>query len=438
MQPAQRVILAEYFTTEDATLLFIVREDFTEPVVKEIELSFKEIRQFVTANFGTTPQGKNKVRGLRVDEWQQRFGQLIEPLLPYAEEGDTIWFVPHDFLHYVPLHALHVEGAYLIERNPICYTPSASVMKFCQAKRKGRHEKALVLGDSRSNLIFSYEEALIVAEQFATTPYLQQRATKTLVKERLALEGASLDILHFSCHGHFNTDQALKSSIVLAPEQSSTTDVPDDNGRWNLSAEEIFRLSMPADLVTLSACETGVNEHKPGDELIGLTRSLIYAGAASVLVSLWAVYDLSAALLMERFYELLCQPAMMSNGHPITKAEALRQAQIFVMKLTAADVLAHCNRRLAQLTGDDHVERFLCYRLGMAQAHIAAKDWRAAMALLAEILDMLPQQYTRLSELIENRLFLLGRCAREKVNFGVNLFGAIEHWAPFILVGDWR
>src|SRR6266705_6232112 len=145
----KRVVLAEYFTTEDATLLFIVREDFAEPLVKEIKGSTSDIRQFVTANFGTTESGTHKVETLNVDEWQKSFGPFIEPLLPHTAEGDIIWFVPHDFLHHLPLHALQVEGRSLIERNPVCYTPSASVMKFCHAKRKGRRERALIIGDSR-------------------------------------------------------------------------------------------------------------------------------------------------------------------------------------------------------------------------------------------------------------------------------------------------
>src|SRR5690349_14989419 len=126
IMPANRVVLAEYFTTEDATLLFIVREGFKEPVVREIKMPLSDIRQFVTDNFGTTESGTMKVRDLDIEGWQRHFGQFVEPIVSYAEEGDIIWFVPHDVLHYLPLHALQIEGRYLIERNPVCYTPSAS------------------------------------------------------------------------------------------------------------------------------------------------------------------------------------------------------------------------------------------------------------------------------------------------------------------------
>lgn len=91
-----------------------------------------------------------------------------------------------------------------------------------------------------------------------------------------------------------------------------------------LTAREIFNLKINAQLVTLSACQTGVNENKPGDELIGLTRAFLYAGAASVLVTLWSVNALSTEVLMKKFYTEL------KNGRD--KATALQVAQIALME----------------------------------------------------------------------------------------------------------
>jgi CHAT domain-containing protein len=90
-----------------------------------------------------------------------------------------------------------------------------------------------------------------------------------------------------------------------------------------LTAEEIFNLDLHADLVTLSACVTGVNENKPGDELIGLTRALIYAGPPSVIVTLWPVHSESALRLMESFYRYWMNP---TPGY--SKVEALQKAQL--------------------------------------------------------------------------------------------------------------
>ena len=392
--PAKRVVLAEYFTTEDLTLLFIVRADFEEPEVVEIKTPLDEVRQFVTANFGVT-EGGSKVRELDLDEWQVRFGPFVEPVLPWTDEGDIVWLVPHDVLHYLPLHALKVEGRYLIERNPVCYTPSASVMKYCHAKRKGRREKALVLGDSRNDLLHAREEALTVAELFDTTPYLDGQATKSLIREKLEKEREELDILHFACHGYFDPYQALKSGIMLAPEQNGSAG-EGAGEKWNLTAEEIFGLEMRADLVTLSACETGVNERRPGDELIGLTRALIYAGTPSVLVSLWSVDDLSTAWLMEQFY------TGWLGG--LGKAEALQVAQCWLRDLQRDEVLMQVS------TARDAAKALA--QTGGAEGYRARQLWRRLDARHEALLeDYGPDDHP---------------------------FDEIFYWAPFIVVGDWK
>ncbi len=96
------------------------------------------------------------------------------------------------------------------------------------------------------------------------------------------------DILHLSCHGSFNLEKPSESHIALS-------DV-------NLSVNEIFNHRIDSNLVTVSACETGINDAKPGDELEGLTRTLLYAEASSVIVSLLVVNAGSTIELMDNFY----------------------------------------------------------------------------------------------------------------------------------------
>ena len=108
------------------------------------------------------------------------FLPFVEPILKWAEPGDYLYLVPHDVLHYLPLHTLKVEGGYLIERNPVLYTPSASVLKYCQAKRKGRERKhILVLGDSdvgERPLTARMFEALEVADIFGANHILVKQS----------------------------------------------------------------------------------------------------------------------------------------------------------------------------------------------------------------------------------------------------------------------
>jgi CHAT domain-containing protein len=444
--PVNRVVLAEYFITDEITLLFFIRDDFDEPEVIEIPRPVREIREFVLVNFKEQRDENDRVlikTGEMIQQlddrvFQEFFEPFVAPLIsesrkggPVSREGDLIWIVPHDMLHYIPLHAVKVEGRYLIDRNPVCYTPSASVMKYCRTKRKGRREKGLVLADSRDDLWHAREEAVTIAGLFGTTPYLGLQATKSLLKEKLETDRAELDILHFSCHGYFDASQPLRSGIMLAAPQ----DAPTDDAKWNLTAEEIFGLRLEADLVTLSACESGVNQYRLGDELIGLTRALIYAGTPSVLVSLWAVDDLSTNLLMRHFYQQLAGS---------TKAEALRAAQSYVRDLTAKDVIGYCERRLAELNGPEDARQIILFQLDRANAQVAAGDLQAAIASYREIGPRLKQlardQAERLSEELDNRLRLLEFKSEVSpaIDYNARPFESMYYWAAFILVGDWK
>jgi CHAT domain-containing protein len=393
-----RVVLAEYFVTDNTTLLFIVREDLTEPEVVEFPIGIGALRQFVTSHFGRSSQseqnpGLDKAAYLDEVAYQETIGPLVEPIASWADEGDIVWLVPHDALHYLPLHALKVQGRYLIERNPVCYSPSASVMKYCHAKRKGSRQTALVLGDSRGNMAHALEEASTVAGLFGTTPYLRGQATKSLIKEKLATEHQSIDIIHIACHGKFNLQQPLQSHIQLAPEDATSNGEMGGEDASILTAEEIFGLEMNAELVTLSACETGISDRRPGDELIGLTRALIYAGTPSVIVGLWKVNSLSTQILMEHFYHEF------KGGE--TKVVALQRAQLAVMGMTYGQTKAYVHQR-----------RELARTSGAEDADVRVRD-------------------------LDVGLFSIEVNAPDFVDDDWRPFATLYYWAPFVLIGDW-
>ncbi|HLV81632.1 MAG TPA: CHAT domain-containing protein, partial [Chthonomonadaceae bacterium] len=110
------------------------------------------------------------------------------------------------------------------------------------------------------------------------------------------------DALHFACHGWLDPKLPLSSGLILSqPEALGNSE--QDNGL--LQAWEIFKLRLHADLVVLSACQTGLGTEIKGEGLIGLTRAFTYAGAKSVLVSLWEINDKSTAEFMTAFYQAL-------------------------------------------------------------------------------------------------------------------------------------
>jgi CHAT domain-containing protein len=156
-------------------------------------------------------------------------------------------------------------------------------------------------------------EALSIATLLKTTALTGKDATKKTVLSELP----QAKIIHLATHGLLDDFQSLEipGAIALAPSGN-------DNGL--LTASEILDLKLNAELVVLSACDTG-RGRITGDGVIGLSRSLITAGVPSVIVSLWSVPDAPTAELMTEFYRNW-------QEKKLDKAQALRQAMLTTMK----------------------------------------------------------------------------------------------------------
>jgi len=148
----------------------------------------------------------------------------------------------------VPLHAVTWEGEPVLARNPVCYSPSASIMSACRQRAQGRYTTAVVLGDSRSDLRFARAESQSTAARFGTSALIGSAATPRALDEALRTAGSELDVLHLACHATFAADDVLKSGIQLA-------DLSGDDAMF--TARDLVARSLPAELVVLSACDTG-------------------------------------------------------------------------------------------------------------------------------------------------------------------------------------
>ena len=135
---------------------------------------------------------------------------------------------------------------------------------------------------------------------------LRKKASKTSFN---ALAGDA-SYIHVASHGEFDAAKPLRSGLILSPDARN-------DGR--LSVSDLYQLQLDAELVTLSACETGLGSVVNGDDVVGLTRGFLYAGASTVIASLWQVDDDATAFLMLRMYEHI-----QSGG----RRDALRQAQL--------------------------------------------------------------------------------------------------------------
>ena len=240
------------------------------------------------------------------------YDRLIRPMEAQIK-GKSLLVVPHGVLHYLPFAALHDGSHYLLDSHALRYLPSASVLKFLKPPRTPGLAAVLVmgnpdLGEARLDLPHAEIEARGIAGMGSgNTLLLGKDATEEAFK-RLA---PGFRYIHIASHGEFNASDALQSRLMLV--KSGTDD-------GSLSVGELYGVRLDADLVTLSACETGLGKVLNGDDVLGLTRGFLYAGTSNVAASHWPVDDLATAELMKRFYQNLLK------GVP--KRDALRQAQI--------------------------------------------------------------------------------------------------------------
>ena len=241
------------------------------------------------------------------------FAELVEPLLPLLKretnaeaETRSLVIVPHGPLHHVPFHALFDGQKYLIDDFEISYAPSSTVFAQCQQRATTplAHEgHALVVGVADPLIPSAVDEAAAIASLLGNAILLTGAEATVSAVQAFA---SQCDTVHLACHGLFRADNPMFSSLRL-------------HDGW-LMAADIARLSLNGTCVTFSACESGRNQVTRGDEVYGLVRAALSAGAASVLASLWLVHDQTTATLMEAWYNNLKQG--------MSRATALREAQL--------------------------------------------------------------------------------------------------------------
>ncbi|MFI6322813.1 CHAT domain-containing protein [Nonomuraea sp. NPDC050556] len=150
LEGQRRAVMVEFFTMTDEVVLFKVTADDTEPEVVRLPLDQAALRRFVLTTFGHAG-GVREMVSMGLEDLWHAHDNLVEPLSRWTDPDDLVILVPHGLLHYLPLHALRVDGGHLIDRNPVSYAPSASVLAACR-NRRNRNAGAAVFGDPRGDL----------------------------------------------------------------------------------------------------------------------------------------------------------------------------------------------------------------------------------------------------------------------------------------------
>ncbi len=246
---------------------------------------------------------------------------LIAPIQKHIAGAKYVCIAPHGVLHYLPFGMLHDGDNYLIDRHAIFYTPSASVLRFTMGKKRrpvGQKKQLRVLaignpdlGSPALALPFAEKEVNSIPWSFPKIDILTgKQATETALLKNIG----NYDIIHIASHAKFDSINPLFSALLLAPDSKS-------DGR--LDYNDVFAVKLRAELIVLSACQTGLGKVEDGDEIIGLNRAFTYAGTQAIVSSLWRVSDVATGIMVKHFYR---------NYVTMNKADSLRKAQLLVKR----------------------------------------------------------------------------------------------------------
>ncbi len=346
--PDKNTLILEYSVGDSSSCLWVITKSdhrmFRLPDSKKLQ------EQIETIRFGLLDP-KQKTSEFFTQAGYSLYEELIKPAEPYLSKMSRLIIIPDGILNYLPFEVLltdkkgNVKSAsysglpFLIKKYPVSYGQSASVLKSLLSEKsvdgtedtgnkrliafgdpvyENQNKTSVASGNRFNRLEYSGEEVKKIASFFnegSSDIYLGNDANEENVKMENRLH--NYNYVHFATHGFIDENKPDLSSLVLTRGETSKED-------GFLQATEIFNLNLNADLVVLSACQTGLGKLIRGEGMVGLTRAFMYAGTPSVLVSLWSVSDISTATLMGEFYKNLIK-------NKLSKTDALRKAQRALM-----------------------------------------------------------------------------------------------------------
>lgn len=303
--PADQVILSYYYDAENLYAFVIDGK-----TLKAMRLERKGLEDDIQAFRQAIAKRDESHR----QNGQALYQRLIAPVAGQLRNPKLL-IAGHGALHYLPFAALTDGQSFLLDRYQITVLPSASTLKFVGNIKASDKPGTLLafgnpdLGDQRYNLSFAEKEAREVAGLFEKSAlFLGKDASKKNFKEY----GQGFRYLHFATHGKFDPVHPLDSALLLSSKSVA-------NMQDQLTIGELYSIRIDADLVTLSACETGLGKVANGDDVVGLVRGFMYAGANQIVSTLWEIDDTATESLMTNFYQRI------KAGE--NKAAALRASQ---------------------------------------------------------------------------------------------------------------
>jgi len=288
-----RTTLIEYFITQEELIAFVISRRSARAVrrlayaghVRALheKLSFQLDnfllgREFIRAH-------SEQILEVTTHYLQALHKTLVEPLLAEISTPHII-IVPHGSLHHLPFHAFYDGSCYLSDRFEITYAPSASVLRYCMEKPEVADAPPVIVGVADTNAPMVDFEVSAMRKIFPEATVL---AGEQADRERFSRAAQCASFVHVATHAIYRRDNPMFSSFKLADGY--------------VTALDLFSMNCQANLVALSGCQSGLGQVAESDDLLGLTRGFLYAGARSLLMSLWTVSDESTVTLMNEFYK---------------------------------------------------------------------------------------------------------------------------------------
>lgn len=263
------------------------------------------------------------------------YNSLLKPSLESTQKNKLI-VIADGLLNYIPFSSLNTSAKginYLIKNKAIRYAHSATL--FAQLKeRKSMNNNVLAFAPSfknnleanneRSNELLPLSNNVKEAEQILTHFNGNLFTNKNASLKNFITEISNHGVIHLATHAIINDD---------SPEYSYLAFTPKENEENLLFVSDLYNMQFDADLITLSACETGIGDLKKGEGFISLSRGFFYSGASSIVNTIWKVNDASSSVLMDDFYKYL------SKGND--KDKALQKAKLDFLKVNKQNALSH-------------------------------------------------------------------------------------------------
>lgn len=212
------------------------------------------------------------------------YDKLMRPLRAHFR-GENLIIVPAGTIHYVPFAALFDGSRYVAEKFEVRYAPSAYIWLQLSERPQRRRRSPLLVGFADERIPMVLDEISSISRVLPGATVLAGAAATF---SAFMNNAPNHDPVHIACHGEFRPDSPMFSNLHLSDG-------------W-VTVRDILSKRIRAGLITLSACETGLSRVFPGEEILGLARGFLSAGARSLVATLWAANDVTAAKLMTEFY----------------------------------------------------------------------------------------------------------------------------------------